>query len=278
MKGKKAIALLLPFIVFLFSIRAFAQTKTTGRIVGTVIDETGGGVSRAEITVFNRAIAIKVKASSDESGNYTVGLLPPGIYQVSFAANGFKTLIQEDVSVSITETKVVDAELVAGGIEESVAIHASPSSLIQSDGPQQGRVIDSRMVSELPLGTRNFTQILGLSPGASVDLPDNTAVGRNSLDISVNGARATQNNYQINGVDANNIVSNNSARLAVPAPETIQEFKVQTSLYDATFGRSGGGNIQVVTKSGSNDLHGSLYEYFRNDALNANNPFSKPRA
>src|SRR5204863_81239 len=85
-----------------------------------------------------------------------------------------------------------------------------------------------------------------------------------------NGARTTQNSYQINGVDANNIRNNNSLRLAVPAPETIQEFKVQTSLYDATFGRSGGGNVQAVTKSGANDFHGAAYEYFRNDEFNAN--------
>src|SRR5262249_16245540 len=92
---------------------------------------------------------------------------------------------------------------------------------------------------------------------------------------SVNGARSTQNNYQLNGVDANNIRNNNFQRIAVPAPETIQEFKVQTSLYDATFGRSGGGNIQAVTKSGANDFHGAAYEYFRNAAPNANNPFLK---
>ena len=107
-----------------------------------------------------------------------------------------------------------------------------------------------------------------------MDLPDNTAVGRNSQNISVNGARTTQNNYQINGVDANFIRNNNLINLAVPAPESIQEFKVQTSLYDAAFGRSGG-NIQAVTKSGANDLHGAGYEYFRNAVLNANNPFSE---
>jgi hypothetical protein len=128
-------------------------------------------------------------------------------------------------------------------------------------------------VSELPLATRNFTQILGLSPGAATYLPDNTAVGRNSQNISVNGARVTNNNFQINGIDANSMGTNSAPSLSIPAPETIQEFKVQTSLYDATFGRSGGGNIQAVTKSGTNNYHGTVYEYFRDDALNANNPF-----
>src|SRR5207244_9679691 len=95
----------------------------------------------------------------------------------------------------------------------------------------------------------------------------------NSQNVSVDGARVTQNDFEINGIDANKFASNAASMVAVPAPETIQEFKVQTSLYDATFGRGGGGNVQAVTKSGSNDIHGAAYEYFRNDALNANNPF-----
>ncbi len=106
-------------------------------------------------------------------------------------------------------------------------------------------------------------------------LPDNSNVGRNSQPLSVNGGRVTQNNFQINGIDANAIFDNGVWSLGVPAPETVEEFKVQTSLYDATIGRSGGGNIQVVTKSGGNDYHGAAYEYFRNGALNANNPFLK---
>jgi len=106
-----------------------------------------------------------------------------------------------------------------------------------------------------------------------VALPDNTTLGRNSQDISVNGARGTQNDYEINGIDANFIAGNSITNVAVPAPQTIQEFKVQISLYDATFGRAAGGNIQVVTRSGTNSFHGAAYEYFRNDALNANNPF-----
>src|SRR5262249_54210582 len=149
----------------------------------------------------------------------------------------------ENVLVVITETTVRNAELEVGGVKESVTISTAPP-LLQTDGPQRGRVVDWRMVSELPLATRNFTQILGLSPGTATYLPDNTAAGRNSQTISVNGARGTQNNYQINGIDANAPNGNGAQVLAVPAPESVQEFKVQTSLYDAGFGRSGGGNIQ----------------------------------
>jgi hypothetical protein len=204
-----------------------------------------------------------------------VPLLPPGDYQVSITAPGFKKAIFDNVKVAITETTAVNADLEVGAVtEESLNVSAG-SPLVQTEGAQLGRVVDSRAVAELPLATRNFTQILGLSPGAATYLPDNTAVGRNSQNISVNGARVTNNNFQINGIDANSMGTNSAPSLAIPAPETIQEFKVQTSLYDATFGRSGGGNIQAVTKSGSNNYHGSVYEYFRNDALNANNPFLK---
>ena len=252
---------------------AFAQTQTTGRIAGTVKDQNGAVIVGAEVTVVSKATGDKRKVNTDDEGNYTVPLLPPGSYEVSITASGFRKARFDQVQVDITETTTLNGNLTVGP-EETVTIR-SAGPLIQTDGPKQGRVVDSRAVSELPLATRNFTQILGLSPGTSVDLPDNTAVGRNSQNISVDGARTTQNNYQINGVDANNIGSNNTLRLAVPAPETIQEFKVQTSLYDATFGRSGGGNIQAVTRSGANDIHGAAYEYFQNDALNANNPFLK---
>src|SRR5438094_103118 len=136
--------------------------------------------------------------------------------------------------VIITETTTLNTALtVAGMIVDPVTVRAAP--LIQTDGPQMGRVVDSRAVSELPLATRNFTQILALSPGTSVALPDNSALGRNSQNVSVNGARVTQNDFEINGIDANRIDTNSATSLAVPAPETIQEFKVQTSLYDATF-------------------------------------------
>ncbi len=133
----------------------------------------------------------------------------------------------------------------------------------------------SRAVAELPLASRNFTQILTLSPGTATYLPDSTAVGRSTQAISVNGARVTQNSFQINGIDATTMGANGAILVAVPAPETIEEFKVQTSLYDASYGRGGGANIQVLTKSGGDTLHGNAYEYFRNEALNANNPFLK---
>lgn len=273
MIAKTGIAL--PSVIWLLALctsSAFGQSPTTGRIAGTVKDERGALVVGAEVSVNSKTTAGERRAITDNEATYTVPLLAPGAYDVRITARGFATSVFDPVQVVITETTTVDANLVVAG-PDTVAVSVEP--LIQKDGPQLGRVVDSRAVSELPLATRNFTQILALSPGTSVSLPDNTALGRNSQNVSVNGARVTQNDFEINGIDANNLATNAAAAVAVPAPESIQEFKVQTSLYAATFGRGGGGNVQAVTKSGGNRFHGAAYEYFRNDALNANNPFLK---
>ena len=251
-----------------------AQGHTTGRINGTVKDPAGALIPGAQITVNSRITGEERSAITDDQGNFTVPLLAPGEYTVKIAAKGFNTSFFPSVMVVITETTSVNAYLiVAGVIDDALNVPISP--LLEREGPQLGRSVNTRAVSELPLATRNFTQILALSPGALVGLPDNTAVGRNSQNVSINGARVTQNDFEINGIDANNLATNAAAAIAVPAPETIQEFKVQTSLYGASYGRGGGGNVQAVTKSGSNRFHGAGYEYFRNDALNANNPFLK---
>jgi hypothetical protein len=278
MIATRVLVFLLPFAFFLLpsiSLPTLAQSQTTGRIVGTVKDENGAVIAGAGVTVVSRATGENRTVYTNDEGNYAVPLLPPGTYRVTINANGFKKADSDSVRIAITETTPLNVDLEVGSIEEQSGTISAGPPLAQRDGPQLGRVVDSRGVSELPLATRNFTQILALSPGVVLALIDSTAVGSNSQSVSVNGARVSQNNYQINGVDANNFVTNNALYLAVPAPETIQEFKVQTSLYDATFGHSAGGNVQAVTKSGGHDFHGGAYEYFRDDVLNANNPFLK---
>jgi hypothetical protein len=261
-------------LLFLYPISAFAQSQTTGRIAGTIEDPHGAVIAGAEVTVTSLANSETRTVISGAEGNYVVMLLSPGTYRVGVTARGFKRAEIELVQVVITETTTVKVSLEVGNISEQAVIISS-DPVMQASGPQLGRVVDSRAVAELPLATRNFLQILALSPGTFVELPDNTAVGRNSQAVSVNGARRTQNNFEINGVDANDLSLNNMTAVAVPAPETIQEFKVQTSLYDATFGRAAGGSVQAVTRSGTNEFHGAAYEYFRNDAFDANNPFLK---
>ena len=268
---RKRIALPLPgCLLLLITLLASAQTQTTGRIAGTVSDQRRALIVGAEIRVINKNTGEERRATTDQQGSYSVSPLPPGNYELTISARGFAPA-RLTARVVITETVIVNVEL--GFSLDTITIDVG-SPLVRADSPALGRLVDSRAVSELPVATRNFTQLLGLSPGTAAYLPDSTVVGRNSQNISVNGSRVTQNNFQINGIDANAGVSR-SISFANPAPETIQEFKVQTSLYDATFGRAGGGNIQIVTKSGGNDFHGVAYQYFGNDALNANNPFLK---
>ena len=261
------------YLLVACSVSALAQSQTTGRIAGTVKDPHGAAIVGAEVTVTSLATTEARNVNTDTEGYYAVMLLPPGTYRVGATAHGFKRAEIECVRVVITETSTVDVNLEVGNVSE--AINITSDALISTSGPQMGRVVDSRAVAELPLATRNFLQILALSPGTFASLPDNTALGRNSQAVSVNGARGTQNNFELNGIDANELVFNRSTWLGVPAPETIQEFKVQTSLYDVTFGRGAGGSVQAVTRSGTNEFHGALYEHFRHDSLNANNPFLK---
>ena len=241
-------------LIVLLSSSAGAQTQTSGRIKGTVTDAMGAVVAGAEVRLVNRRTGELRNFFSSAAGDFSFPLLPVGLYNLSIAYPGFKGRSFDYIGVNVTETVTRDVALEVGAPEQSVTSVASP--LIQSHGAQLGRVVDSRSLTELPLATRNFVHITVLSPGTSASLLDNTAVGRNSQSITVNGIRPSQNDFRINGADANIIGTFDTDSIAVPAPETIQEFKIQTSLYDATFGRSGG-NIQIVTRSGGNELHGS---------------------
>ena len=265
-------ALALFFLMALWPVLGFCQT--TGAIAGTVRDPSGAVVTGAKVGARSRATDYQRIVTTSESGEFLIPLLPPGDYEVSVESSGFRKAVFSNVTVRVTETASITPILIVGVATESVSV-TSGTSLIQTEGPQLGRVIGSSTISALPLATRNFTQILTLSPGASSYLPDSTGVGRNTQLISVNGARVMQNNFEVNGVDVNSIGTNGPIMLPVPAPESIQEFKVQTALYDAAFGRSAGGSVQMLTKDGSNNVHGTAYEYFGNDVLNANNPFLK---
>lgn len=260
------------FLLFLTS-PFLAQTQTTGSISGTVKDQNGALIAGANVTVINKTTGEKRTVLTDSLGTFAASFLPPGAFRLRTEAAGFNSFAVENIGVSITETTAIEITLTVAGIVDSITVEGA-APLIKTDSPMLGKTIDARAVAELPLPTRSFTQLIGIVPGASAYLNDPTAVGRNTQAVSVNGSRPTQNNFQINGVDANAGVMRD-LQFGDPAPESIAEVKVQTSMYDATFGRAGGGSIQVVTKSGSNDFHGGVYEYFGNAALNANDPFLK---
>lgn len=261
------------WLVFLFGLWLsswpLAKSQTAGSLSGTVWDPLGGVIADAQVDVKDPATGIYRKARTDVAGNFGLHFLPIGTYQATVFAAGFVSARFEHVRVTATETAILNVALaLAGATDQVIVREASP--LVQSRGAQLGTSLGANVLPNLPLPTRNYMQVLALSPGVSTFLNDNSAIGRNSPNVSVNGARFSQNNFQVNGINVNNSVDHGSQLLAIPAPESIHEVMIQTSLYDASMGGAAGGQIQVVTLTGTNQLHGNVYEYFRNEALNAN--------
>src|SRR5438874_2255849 len=252
----------------LLALVASSQTQTTGRITGTVIDPRGAVIVGAEIRVEDPANGVKCSAVSDNSGSYSVFQLPPATYAVTIRARGFSPATFDDVAVALATTSIINATLQVAQSSAEITVSEKPPA-IRSDSAELASTIDSRSLEALPLPTRNFLQLLTLAPGVTAPLSNNSAIGRNSPNVSVNGARVTQNGYEINGVDADDMSLHVFADVPVPAPESVSDVNVQTSLYDASVAGAGG-SVQVVTRTGTNSLHGSGYEYFRNEAFNAN--------
>src|SRR5438309_9244612 len=255
-------------ISLVLAVRASSQTQTTGRITGTVKDAQGAVIVGAEVSVENAATGDRHSAVTDSSGTYSILQLPPATYVVNIRARGFSPAVFHGVAVGLAETSTINPRLTVAQSSAEITVNDSPPP-VRSDSSELASIIDSRSLQTLPLPTRNFLQLLAFAPGVTAPLTNNSAVGRNSPNVSVNGSRVTQNSYHINGVDANDISLHDLADVAVPAPESVSEVNVQTSLYDSSVGGAGG-SVQVVTKGGSNFLHGSVYEYLRNEAFNAN--------
>ena len=257
----------------------FAQSAGTGALTGTVTDPSGGTVPNATVTLTNTQTNQTRTATTGTDGSYRFPLIPPGTYRVRFAAPGFKTAEVSSFNVNVTETPVLDRALEIGAQTEQVTVAAVQETL-QTATSTLGTTVGAREVTALPLSNRNYTQIIGLSAGVNVSVNNATAFGKATQDFSVNGNDPGQNNYQMDGVAINNSANSGSsndsgiyAGIGIPNPDAIQEFKIQTSTYDASYGRNPGANVNVVTKSGTNELHGSLFEFFRNEDLNANSFF-----
>ena len=257
--------------LLLAALPALAQTATTGQITGTVKDPSGAVIAGAKLTLVS-ATGQQREAASDAAGFYRFVMLPPGLYKLTVGSPGFKTAAFDNVSVAITQTTEISPALGLAAATESVSISAEPP-LVETSAPTTGRVIGETQVRQLPLPTRNFQQLLTLSPGTTANLSNNTEMGRGDVNIDVNGQRATSNNVVVDGMEVNSPGTNSTPNISVPSPDAIQEFIVQTSMYDASQGRNAGGNVAVVTKSGTNSYHGSAFEFFRNSVLNANDYF-----
>ena len=269
------------FAIGLFAVRAplgRAQAPGTGAISGTVLDPAGSVVPNAEISVVNENTGTSRPLVTAPDGLFRATLLPPGNYSIEVRARGFGSQTLRAVRVIASETTSVEFRLKVGANSTRIIVEASPE-LIESQNSTLGRATDETTIVSLPLANRNFSQLLALSPGVVVGIPDAGAFGRNTQNVSVNGAKTTANNFQFDGIDANNLSENSASGfdpevgIAIPAPDTIAEFKVQTGMYDAGYGRSSGANVDIASKTGTNELHGRLWEFFRNEALNANDFF-----
>lgn len=261
---------------------ARAQTSGTGAIAGTVTDPAGAAVAGAQAQVTNAVTGVERTVSAGASGGFYVGLLLPGQYNVEVSNSGFRTFSALGVTVVVGETATVRARLEIGAVSQKVTVEAAAQQL-QTESSSLGSVTTGEQVRNLPLATRNYTQIIALNPGVSSDVWNSSALGNGgsvtgaSAVLVSNGGSFNDNNYQMNGVGINDLGSNGtgSGGVALPNPDTIQEFRVQTGQYDASYGRNAGANVDLITKGGTNDFHGAAWEFFRNTVLDANTYFLK---
>src|SRR5437870_293014 len=253
--------------------RAYGQGGATGAISGVVLDTTGGSVAEAEVQIIDlRTESLVRKIPTNADGTFVVALLPPGTYAVVVNKSGFSEAKASGIEVRVTETTKVTISLKPGAVSEKVEISAQITS-VETTNATTGQSLGTETVRELPLATQNYQQLLTLSTGAQSELNASAQLGRGNVRVIVNGQREDNNNYLIEGISATDYNVAQATYVPLPNPDVIQEFKVQTSLYDASQGRNGGGNVNAILKSGTKTFHGDVYEFFRNDKLNANEYF-----
>jgi hypothetical protein len=257
-----------------------AQTPGTGAINGVVNDPSGRLVVNAQVQAVNEATHTVRTVATTSNGVFRVPLLFPGDYTVTVRLPGFAPSTTHAVHVAVSETTSLNVALTIAGVNQTLEVQTTPS-VAEIESSTIGGVVNETAAQSLPLSSRNYTQILGLSPGVVVALPNASTLGTGTQNISSNGAKTTANNIQFNGIDANNLAENSASNsgeevgTAIPAPDAIQEFRVQTANFDAAYGRGSGANVDLVSKSGTNRFHGSAWEFLRNNIFNANDFFSK---
>ena len=259
---------------------AGAQTSTTGLLKGQVADPSGRAIANADVRATNEATHEERVVKSGADGSYVIPLLPPGSYQVGIDASGFAHADLKGVVLTVTETTVENVSLKVGTTSTIVEVKVE-APVVETTTNALGDVVTGEQVQSLPLVNRNFTQIMTLSAGVVAGVTKADEVGRGSggeiptnegAGENINGARASDINFRMDGVDVNDY-DGSGAGVPIPNPDTIQEFKVQTAMYDAEYGRDAGANVNLVTKTGSNAFHGNVFEFWRNDVLNANDFF-----
>jgi hypothetical protein len=240
-------------------------------LTGTVTDSSGAAVSGATVTIHDENKNSDVSTvTTDQTGVYTAPNLPFGTYTVTIKAPGFKAFVADKVVLHVGDRRTLDASLSVGQITEQVMVTVSEAP-VETSSASQSTTVTGTQIRELQLNNRNFIQLVSLQPGVSSTEPDTVGFGgiSSTLAVSVNGNRTSANNWTVDGADINDSGSNLTI-VNVPSVDALAEFNIQRSTYDAQYGRSGGGQVNVVTKSGTSDFHGNAYEFVRNDILNAN--------
>src|SRR5947209_12033295 len=240
-------------ISILFATIAFSQGAQTGGLTGVITDPQGAVVPGATVDIVNEKTGKPERSTTTGAdGGYSATLLPPGTYKVEVTAKNFKKTVVTDVEVRMTETTRQDVALTVGGVSETVELQAE-QTLINPSGPVTGTAITALTMERLPLANPNVLFLLSLSAGTASEPTDVRAAGRGSVDVNVNGGRTSNNSITLEGVNVNDFNLAHFDTVPLPNPNVLQEFKVATSLYDATQGSKGGGALGLVNKTGPKD-------------------------
>jgi len=269
--ARRLIALVFASLLVILSLSVIATAQElAATLTGTVTDPSGAVVPGAAVVAHNEETNTDVgPIVTSSTGNFNIPHLPAGRYTVNVSASGFQTFIAKDVILNVAEKHTLDVQLKAGQVSERVEVTAE-NTPIQTTTAEESGTVTGDQVRELALNNRNFEQLVLLQPGVASALPDKVGFGlENNTSISVNGSREGAQNWTVDGGDINDSGSNQTI-LNTPGIDAIQEFTLERSNYDAAFGRSGGGQIVVAIKSGTNQFHGSAFEFNRNNYYNAN--------
>jgi hypothetical protein len=277
MKKKFGLSVLLILLGVGLSGGVNAQTSTVGSISGTVRDPQGAAVPRAEVTIEEETTGQTRTVRTDEDGVYSAQSLPVGRYRVSVAPQGFKNLVATGIEVHVSDKVVVDLNLEVGQVSETVTV-TGLAQLVETDSGRVSSLVSEKQVTELPLNGRNYAALVTLVPGLSAPNEGGAFGTRGTgldshVDVSVNGNQSNANMWTVDGVN-NMDVGSNATLLVFPSIDSIAEFRVERNSFSAEYGQAQGAVINLVTKGGGNEFHGTLFEFFRNDKLNANDFFS----
>jgi outer membrane receptor protein involved in Fe transport len=248
--------------------------STGGRVLGRVADQTGSVVVGVRVTLVSETMGATRDSRTNANGDYVFVEVPPGSYRVEFEQSGFKKNIQRGVLVELNQVVTLNSVLQLGTQKETVEV-TGQAPLVDTTTTQLGAIVNNRSMNELPLNARDSYQFLQLQPGVQAQLGSSASTlygGDKAGSVSVNGGRGRSNNFSVNGGDANDQFVNQAA--VQPSPDAIEEFRMITNTFDPEYGRNSGAVVNVVTKSGTNNFHGDVYEYFRNKVLNAQGYFN----